>query len=142
MLPLALDRIFILSDFFCGWQLSAGSYGLAAPPAYGFIHEEECPVGIDENFATIVTGLALAVAAAAVLAAVAIRFPPGGRKKRRRDFGGPEDGGGGLLGRLEGLALSVSKSKSRSRVEISETCRCLLRYNSLHRWLRPFCLCI
>ena len=76
-------RISILHEFFCGWQLSAGSYGLAAPPAYGFIHEEECPVGIDENFATIVTGLALAVAAAAVLAAVAIRFPPGGRKKRK-----------------------------------------------------------
>lgn len=102
-------RISILHEFFCGWQLSAGSYGLAAPPAYGFIHEEECPVGIDENFATIVTGLALAVAAAAVLAAVAIRFPPGGRKKRRRDFGGPE------AGSLEGLALSVSKSKSRAR---------------------------
>ena len=139
MLPLALDRIFILSDFFCGWQLSAGSYGLAAPPAYGFIHEEECPVGIDENFATIVTGLALAVAAAAVLAAVAIRFPPGGRKKRRRDFGGPEADGGGVL---DGLALSVSKSKSRSRVELSESCRRLLRYNSLHSWLRSFCLCI
>ena len=99
--------------FFCGWQLSAGSYGLAAPPAYGFIHEEECPTGIDENFATIVTGLALAVAAAAVLAAVAVRFPPGG-KKRRRSYSL-----GGVLGHLDDLALSVSKSKSCARVEIS-----------------------
>ena len=120
----ALPQISLLS--LCGWQLGAGSYGLSAPPAYGFIHEEECPVGIDENFATIVTGLVVGLAAAAVLAAVAVRFPPGGKKKR--DFG---LGFGGVLGfgHLDGLALSVSKSKSRARVQISESNPRLLRYN-------------
>ena len=53
---------------------------------YGYIHEEECPEGINENLALLITGAAIAAGAFVVYRDITLRL--GKRKKREEEVPG------------------------------------------------------
>ncbi len=65
-------------------QSAAGStaYGGGGGGSYSVIEEPDCPAGIDENNALLLTGIALAVGASLIYFEIASRIP--GKKKRKR----------------------------------------------------------
>ena len=75
-----------------------GGYG-----GYGYVHEEECPEGIDEDLALLLTAAAIAAGAFVVFREITQRQ---GRRKKRND----EDDSG-LGGFYDGFTASVLLGK-------------------------------
>ena len=92
--------------------LSSGyGHGGGGYASYGYVHEEECPEGIDEDLALLLTAAAIAAGAFVIYRQITIQQM--GRRRRRADGdgsgGGPVDNGFVatlLLGRCHARSLA------------------------------------